>query len=64
LPFTTTKLKKILALASGEEGVSWEAVASEDPLIGPGHTIGKAELLFRKIEDQEIQAQRIEGLKD
>ena len=55
LPFTSQKLKDILNL---DGSISWRNVInSYDKLIKPGHQIGKAELLFRKIEDSEIQAQ-------
>ncbi|MFK5972306.1 MAG: methionine--tRNA ligase subunit beta, partial [Flavobacteriaceae bacterium] len=55
LPFTSHKLKGILNF---DDSISWDnAINSYDELIKPGHQIGKAELLFRKIEDQEIQVQ-------
>lgn len=53
LPFTSTKLKGILQL----DAMSWENVALVDVLIAPKHQINKAELLFRKIEDKEMQVQ-------
>jgi len=56
LPFTSDKLKKILNLPS-KEGLKWEEVSVKDRLIPAGHTIGKAELLFSKIEDEQIQQQ-------
>lgn len=55
LPFTSQKLKGILNL---NDSIAWSnTINSYDELIKPSHQIGKAELLFRKIEDQEIQAQ-------
>ncbi|MDT7828565.1 methionine--tRNA ligase [Pricia sp. S334] len=36
---------------------SWQLVAQSNPLLPAGHQINKAELLFRKIEDEEIEAQ-------
>ncbi|MCF4100335.1 methionine--tRNA ligase [Gillisia sp. M10.2A] len=59
LPFTSVKLKGILNLpSSGAEGsLSWDEVAEKDNLLPAGHKIGKAELLFSKIEDEEIQKQ-------
>lgn len=59
LPFTSNKLKKILNVISneGEKSISWEDVGSNEALLPPGHTINKSELLFRKIEDAEIQKQ-------
>ncbi|MEX0288192.1 MAG: methionine--tRNA ligase [Flavobacteriaceae bacterium] len=54
LPFTSTKLKGILGLGSNDK---WEDVAAQEKLLPQGHQIGKAQLLFRKIEDKEIQLQ-------
>ncbi|RKR14524.1 methionyl-tRNA synthetase [Maribacter vaceletii] len=53
LPFTSTKLKGILQL----NNLTWEDISEKDILIAPNHQINKAELLFRKIEDKEVQAQ-------
>ncbi|WP_406600932.1 methionine--tRNA ligase [Mangrovimonas aestuarii] len=53
LPFTSEKLKNILNLDSK----SWDSVSDTKALLSAGHQIGKAELLFNKIEDQEIQVQ-------
>ena len=36
---------------------SWEDISLKEELLPSGHTIGKAELLFAKIEDAEIQKQ-------
>jgi methionyl-tRNA synthetase len=59
LPFTAKKLKNILHVSpSAVEGsLEWNIVASKETLLPAGHQINKAELLFRKIEDNEIQAQ-------
>ena len=57
LPFTSTKLKGILNIGLSEVENSWEDVASKRVLLPSGHQIGKAELLFAKIEDAEIQVQ-------
>lgn len=59
LPFTSSKLKNILNLTSteGSPGESWNDVSLKEELLNPDHQINKAELLFRKIEDSEIQAQ-------
>ncbi len=66
LPFTSEKLKDILAVRSSTstalgtgsvEGLSWKDVSTKETLLPPTHQINKAELLFRKIEDKEIQAQ-------
>ncbi len=55
LPFTSAKLKNMLALTSNEVGSS--EVGSSEVEIKPGHQIGEATLLFAKIEDAEIQKQ-------
>ena len=57
LPFTSKKLKSILAVTSSGVEMRWERVSSNDVLLPAAHQINKAELLFRKIEDSEIQAQ-------
>ncbi|MFS4493112.1 methionine--tRNA ligase [Maribacter sp. 2308TA10-17] len=58
LPFTSSKLKSILNVTlSAVEGLVWADVATKETLLPPTHQINKAELLFRKIEDKEIQAQ-------
>ena len=54
LPFTSEKLKGILNIS---ESVAWNAIAETEELIAPNHKIGKAELLFSKIEDKDIQVQ-------
>ncbi|MEO8772868.1 MAG: methionine--tRNA ligase [Gelidibacter sp.] len=57
LPFTSQKLKSILNVGIGETANSWNDIASKKVLIPTGHHIGKAELLFSKIEDDTIQMQ-------
>lgn len=54
LPFTASKLKNILNLDSA---LSWNDITSKPSLILANHQIGEAELLFAKIEDEEIQKQ-------
>ena len=63
LPFTSEKLKKIINLGSSD--LHWNDVEDKDELLPPNHQIGKGELLFAKIEDEEIQAQldRLEATK-
>lgn len=56
LPFTAAKLKAILKLDE-DSTLTWDAITLETALIKAGHTIGQAELLFAKIEDEEIQKQ-------
>lgn len=57
LPFTANKLKTILNITSGDVENSWTDISSKNVLLPSGHKIGKAELLFSKIEDEAIQAQ-------
>ncbi len=57
LPFTSEKLKTILNVRSGAVETSWASVSTKEALLPSGHQIGEAELLFRKVEDSEIQAQ-------
>ena len=62
LPFTSHKLKKILNVSSSapdsyRDENNWEDVSNKETLLSAGHQIAKAELLFSKIEDKEIQVQ-------
>jgi len=72
LPFTSEKLKHILRLneegvskdiatahknGPRNDSLQWNDVSTKDTLLSAGHQIGKAELLYRKIEDKEIQLQ-------
>ncbi len=54
LPFTASKLKNIL---NTNDENSWNDVSEKEILLPSGHQIGKAELLFSKVEDETIQAQ-------
>ncbi len=54
LPFTAAKLSKILKI---ENKIDWKTVSETSELISVGHKISEAELLFSKIEDEEIQKQ-------
>ncbi len=56
LPFTAEKLRKMLHIEKEGTG-AWEEVGKEKSLLPAGHAIGKAELLFSKVEDKEIQIQ-------
>src|SRR5690606_20791287 len=47
------KLKKMLNL----EKIEWNEISSKTEILKPGHLIGKSELLFSKIEDEQIQKQ-------
>ncbi|WP_417368008.1 methionine--tRNA ligase [Flavobacterium beibuense] len=55
LPFTAAKLKGILNL--NDNTLVWNDIAVKHELIPANHQIGQAELLFAKIEDEEIQKQ-------
>ena len=69
LPFTSVKLKGILNMASDANICSsnsttenciensWNDVSEKAVLLPANHQIGKAELLFQKIEDAEITTQ-------
>ncbi len=65
LPFTSSKLKGILHLVQqneesaniGNKTLNWNTISSGKVLLPEGHQINKAELLFAKIEDKEIEAQ-------
>ena len=52
LPFSSKKLRGML----GMESFRWEDLGSTD-LLPAGHALGKAELLFEKIDDDVIDAQ-------
>jgi len=57
LPFTSNKLKNMLNVTSSELEMTWDSVETNNELIPANHKIGKAELLFAKIEDKDIQNQ-------
>ncbi|PQB05279.1 methionine--tRNA ligase [Aureitalea marina] len=54
LPHTAGKLNSILDTS---DSLEWNDVCEESWLVQPGHQIGKSELLFTKVEDQQIQGQ-------
>ncbi len=60
LPFSSEKLRGML----GMETFEWEQLGRTD-LLAAGHQLGKAELLFEKIDDSAIDAQmqRLEDIK-
>jgi len=68
LPFTSNKLKEILRFTQNDksendchaelvEASHWNDISLKEILLPSGHQIGKAELLFSKIEDSAIQIQ-------
>ena len=52
MPFAAAKILRMLAV----DKFGWEQLGASD-LVPAGHTIGKPELLFEKIEDEVIQRQ-------
>jgi len=52
LPFTASKLENMLNCK-----LEWNDVSTNSDLLPAGSKIGKAELLFSKIEDEEVQKQ-------
>ncbi len=65
LPFTATKLKSILNFKALDSPLSWKNLAGLSFLLPDGHQINEASLLFRKIEDSEVNAQlqKLEAVK-
>jgi methionyl-tRNA synthetase len=63
LPFTSIKLKNILNVSSSDAlqehriENSWNDISAKNVLLPANHQIGKAELLFSKIDDETIQKQ-------
>ena len=63
LPFTSAKLRKFLNMEQestsmpGNQATSWNEVSTKEALLPAGHHIGKAELLFSKVEDEQIEKQ-------
>ena len=55
LPFTASKLKTMLN--KNENDIKWSDVSINSNLLESNHKIGQAEILFSKIEDEEIQKQ-------
>jgi len=55
--FGITDETAVLAEAKNNPGLSWNDISENSDLIPSGHKIGEAELLFAKIEDEEIQKQ-------
>ena len=64
LPYTSEKLKRMLRFSELTIPL-WKDVKYENTLMPAGHQIGKAELLFSKIEDDQMQQQRdkLEAIK-
>ncbi len=58
MPFSAEKITSMLAV----DKLEWDMIGRSD-LVPAGHTIGKAELLFEKIEDEVIERQ-VKKLED
>ena len=56
-PFLPHSAEKLRAILNIEKALTWQAIAEDSTLIPVGHTIGKQQLLFEKIEDATIEAQ-------
>ncbi len=57
LPFTSEKLKSILCHSELDSESTWKDVSTKETLLPTTHQIGKGELLFSKIEDEQMQNQ-------
>jgi methionyl-tRNA synthetase len=55
LPFTSSKLKNMLVC--NKLNTTWGEVSTKNVLLPSGHQIEKGELLFSKIEDEQVQQQ-------
>ena len=66
LPFSSAKLKKMLNFEALEKTLLWKDIANKKEFLPKEHQIGKAELLFSKIEDETIekQLQKLEQTKE
>ncbi len=53
LPFTSQKIWRMLNLTGSPESASWDEITELQ--LPDGHILGEVEILFRKIEDAEIQ---------
>ena len=55
-PFTPFSMKKLRDMLAYDCEANWQNIGKQD-LLNPGHQLGKAELLFQKIEDDEVAKQ-------
>jgi methionyl-tRNA synthetase len=62
LPFTSKKLVKILNFETLAIQINWNDLQNFDVILPANHALNKTELLFSKIEDQQIEKQ-LEKLK-
>lgn len=56
LPFSVKKLNNILNIETLAKPLTWDNLGSAD-LLPAGHHLNQAELLFNKVEDEQINAQ-------
>ncbi len=56
LPFSVEKLNHILNVAALDSALAWDELG-KDGILPVGHKLNKAELLFAKIEDAQVEAQ-------
>lgn len=63
LPFTSRRLKTIFNINNRD--LQWQDISEKDNYLKPDHPVEKAELLFKKIEDEEIrqQLEKLEKIK-
>lgn len=54
LPFTSEKMRGFLNLS---DDINWQSIEGGLELLKAGHQLGKSELLFEKIEDEQVQGQ-------
>lgn len=57
LPYTAARLEEMLGFSALADKPVWNTLSTRETLIPGGHTIEKPRLLFRKIEDTEVEAQ-------
>ncbi len=57
LPHTSEKLKNILNHSNLVSEPQWQDISAKTNILPAGHHIGKGELLFSKIDDDQIQHQ-------
>jgi methionyl-tRNA synthetase len=54
IPFAAEKIWQQLGLEGSVHGQKWESAGKMDA-VKPGHTLGRIEPVFRKIEAKEIE---------
>jgi methionyl-tRNA synthetase len=57
LPFSAQKLWDQLKIKKSLYEQGWDSISKT--LIEPGHDINKPEILFKKIEEEEIKKQKV-----